>query len=172
MPRPRSEIPVGTQFSPALIQLRPFLRALRKHSGNQKALRAAIWTPPVHRKSTSTPASSRRANLPLEAAVQYGLLKRRSYVATKLARRLAKRKGSTLYEDFARHILLKCGGLRVVEAVEQMQRDDLEVTGDSLARYLTQQGFRVTEHNTAINTLRMWLARAGLFPQTGWTVNE
>ena len=55
-----------------------------------------------------------------------------------------------------------------------MRADGLKVTGDSLAEFLSSQGFRVTVHNTAVNTLRMWLAEAGLFP-TGraraWDVN-
>ena len=172
MPRPPSDIPVGTQFSPKLIRLMRFLQAISRHSGDQGALQAAIWTPPVHLKSSAVPASRRRANLPLEAAVQYGLLQPRTYVASDLARRLVNLPGPALFEAFARHILLERGGLRVVEAVEQMQLDGLEVTGDSLARYLTAQGFRITEHNTAINSLRMWLAKAGLFPERGWAVDQ
>jgi hypothetical protein len=173
-----SEIPVGTQFSPALINLKAFLAAVRLHSGNRLALQGAIWTPPVHKKRSGIPNSRRRANLPLEAAVQYGLLEARTYKSTELTRRLAKLSGRKLREAFARHILLNRGGLRVVEAAEQMQMDnaaglsDLEVTGDSLARNLTAQGFRVTEHNTAINSMRMWLAEAGLFPSRGWEVNR
>lgn len=158
---------------PALIKLEPFLQALCKHSGSPEALRGAIWKPPVHRKRTSIPESHRTANLPLEAAVQYGLLERKTYKATDLTRQLASLSGQKLRRAFARHILLTCGALRVVEAVEQMQLDrdaglsDVEVTGDSLARHLSAQGFRVTEHNTAINTMRMWLAEAGLFPKGG-----
>ena len=177
MRKAASDIPVGTQFTPALIDLQAFLAALSTYGGNRGALQAAIWSPPVHRKRSSIPKSTRRANLPLEAAVQYGLLKPRTYEVTQLAQALAKLSGRTLREAFARHILLHCGGLRVVEAAEQMQMDkaaglsDVEVTGDSLARYLSAQGFRVTEHNTAINSLRMWLAEADLFPQRRWEVD-
>lgn len=172
MPKVPSDIPVGTQFSPALINLKPFLQALCAHSGNREALQAAVWKPPVHRKRITVPSSHRTANLPLDAAVQYRLLEGKTYTVTDLARQLVKLSGQELREAFARHILLNLGGLRVVEAVEQMQLDrdaglsDVEVTGDSLARHLSAQGFRVTEHNTAINSMRMWLAEAGLFSQT------
>ena len=44
-------------------------------------------------------------------------------------------------------------------------QDGLEITGDTLASYLSEQGFRVTIHNTAINSMRLWLAKAGLFPE-------
>lgn len=102
--------------------------------------------------------------LPLEAAVQYGLLEPETYKASSLSLRLAAIEGEEeFYAAFSRHILLNLGGLRVVEAIQEMLADQRPVTGDTLAQYLTDQGFRVTVHNTAINTLRMWLAKAGLF---------
>ena len=52
-----------------------------------------------------------------------------------------------------------------------MRLDGLPITGDTLAQYLTHQGFRVTVHNTAINTMRMWLAKAGVFEKRPWNVN-
>jgi hypothetical protein len=171
-----SEIPVGTQFSPKLISLPDFLAAVSRHGGDRAALQAAIWKPPVHRKRTGVPKSHRTANLPLEAAVQYGLLERRTLEATSLAKDLANLTGAELSDAFARHILLNCNGLRVMQAVEQMQADRRtlageDVTADSLARNLSAQGFRVTEHNTAINSMRMWLAEAGLFSLRGWDVD-
>lgn len=62
-----------------------------------------------------------------------------------------------------------------MQAVQQMEADGLNVTADSLAEFLTSQGFRVTVHNTAINSLRMWLAQAGVFPtgrSRAWALNE
>lgn len=172
MPGPASAIPVGTQFSPALLDLGKLLAALVDHSGNRDALQKALWSPPVHLKPPhGVPASRRRANLPLEAAAQYGLLEKGSYTATHLAVRLSGLPIAELADEFARHILLNVGGLRVVEGVQQMQADGLKVTADDLSKYLTDQGFRVTVHNTAINTLRMWLARAGIFPEKGWAVD-
>jgi len=169
--RPVSDIPVGTQFSPDLIDLYEFLKAVIKHGGNKQDLEKATWSTPVHLKHASIPTSYRRASLPLEAAVQYGLLTAETYEATDLAKSLAALPRDQLDEEFARHIMLRLGGLRVVEACQQMKIDNIPITGDSLARYCTQQGFHVTEHNTAINTLRMWLAKAGIFPKRGWDVS-
>ncbi len=45
------------------------------------------------------------------------------------------------------------------------------ITGDTLSNYLTSQGFLVVEHNTAINSMRMWLAKVGLFSPRGWDVD-
>ena len=174
MPSQPSDIPVGTQFSPALIDLSAFLAAIIECTGDKPAMLEAIRSSPVRAKPYASPPTRRQASLPLEAAIQYGLLDR-SYRATDLARDLVDLEGSDLHDAFARHILLNLGGLRVVEAAQEMEHEGRPVTGDSLAGYLTDQGFRVTVHNTAINTLRMWLAEAGVFPETrhrAWEVDE
>lgn len=163
----RSRIPVGTQFSPDLVDLRAFLRAAIAHSGDLPALSKAAIAAPVRTKPYGKSPTRRMLGLPLEAAVQYSLLTERSYEATDLTRALLALPDDQVYKEFARHILLKLGGLRVVQATEEMLLDGIPITGDTLARYLTDQGFFVAEHNTAINTLRMWLAKAGLFPAKG-----
>jgi len=40
-----------------------------------------------------------------------------------------------------------------------------------MSRYLTGQGFQVGEHNTQINSHRMWLAKVGVFSERGWEVD-
>jgi restriction endonuclease len=162
-----SAIPVGTQFSPALFDLGAFARALVAHSGDKARLQDAIWQPGVRIRAPKRRPTKRGKSLPLEAAVQYGLLEKGSYAVTDLARKLAALSPPQLYEEFSRHVLLNCGGLRVIHGIQEMAADGRAVTGDELAAYLTSQGFRVTVHNTAINTLRMWLAKAGLFPEEG-----
>lgn len=162
-----SQIPVGTQFSPDLINLSAYAKMTVAHNGNVAALRDAVVKSPVRTKPYASPPTARMKGLPLEAGVQYGLLTEGSYAATDLAKELATLGEPQIYERFARHILLNLNGLRVVEAAQEMALDRRAITGDTLAQYLTDQGFRVTIHNTAINTLRMWLGKAGLFPDGG-----
>ena len=173
MPRKASAIPVGTGFTPALIDLPAFLEVLVEHSGEPEALEAAVWQPHV-RRLTDEPPTPRTRSLPVEAAIQYGLLTK-DREATELARSLRALEPTDLYRRFAQHILLRHGGLRVVEGIRQMQADGLRVTGDSLAQFLSAQGFTVSVHNTAINTLRMWLSLAGVFPKgraNAWQISE
>lgn len=161
----RSEIPVGTGFSPNLVDLPSYMDAIVAHSGDEEALEEAINSPPVW---IGTPRTTRRTRRhPMEAGIQYGLLAQGTYEATDLAHRLSTLDEESLYKAFARHIVLNLGGLRIIEAAQEMEMDGRSITGDSLARYLTNQGFRVTEHNTAINTLRMWLGKARLVPESG-----
>ncbi len=169
MPGTPSSIPVGTQFSPALFDLGAFVAALVRCSGSKGAIQDAIWVSPIRLKPHKSPTRRMKA-LPVEAAVQYGLLDG-TYSATPLTRQLAVLRPPKLYEEFAHHILLKRGGLRVVEAVQQMRDEGRRITGDTLAEYLTDQGFTVTIHNTAINTMRMWLEKAGVF-LAGWDIDS
>lgn len=168
----KTAIPVGTQFSPALFDLASFLKVLVAHTGNRSQIQDAFWAPPVHLTKTAIPASRRTASLPLEAAAAYGLMERKTHKATPLAVELSALQGPALYAAFARHILMSCGGLRVVDAAQRMRDDGLQITGDTLAQYLTDEGFPVTVHNTAINTLRLWLAKGGVFSEGGWDVDQ
>jgi site-specific DNA-methyltransferase (cytosine-N4-specific) len=167
---------VGSQFTPRLVDLAGFVQAIVAKSGDQQAMATAVWQPGVRIAPKTGQVTKRVRNLPLEAAIQYGLLSK-SYEATDLARMLATLKPAALYQAFGRHILLELGGLRVTQGIDEMIRAGQVVTGDSLARYLTQQGFNVGEHNTQINSMRLWLAEAGLFAKgvrtsSAWTINR
>src|SRR5881396_606630 len=83
----KSDIPVGTQFSPNLVSLKAFLAAIIRCSGDKVGMEAAVWDAPVRTPPASRP-TRRRRSLPLEAARQYGLLDE-AYKATDLALRLA-----------------------------------------------------------------------------------
>lgn len=171
-----SRIPVGTQFSPDLLSLPHLVAALIANAGDRQAITDAIGSPPVRKERQPDGGTRRTRSLPVEAAVQYGLLAKESLTPTTLTHSLALLSEEEQYKQFAKHILLECGGLRVVQATQEMLGDGHVITGDSLARYLTSQGFPVTEHNTAINSLRMWLSKAGVFPSTGrgtpaWTAD-
>lgn len=168
--RSASAIPVGTQFTPDVIDLRAFLDAICTQSGKSD-LEAVIWKAPVRIKPREQPPTKRLRSLPLEAAVQYGLLTKQ-YEATPLAHELRGLSDNEIFRAFARHIMLRLGGLRVVEAAQQMKLDGLGVTGDTLAGYLTDQGFNVGVHNTQINSLRLWLERAGVFRRRRFDVDD
>jgi hypothetical protein len=166
----KSQIPVGTQFSPALISLTNLVPALIANQGDRQRLLDAINSSPVRISAKEGRSPTRRTrSLPLEAAVQYGLVEKGTLLATELTHALAKMDEAEQHDAFARHILLKLGGLRVAQGAEEMLADGRQINGDNLARHLTEQGFFLGEHNTAINTLRKWLAKAGVFPESGKT---
>jgi len=166
-----SDIPVGTQFSPGLIDLSAFAEACVVHSGDKRALGSLVWQPPVRIAPVDKEPTDRRRSLPLEAAVQYGLLTPGEYEATDLAIELVKLPSDEGLRAFVRHVLLRRNGLRLVEMAERMDLEGLEITGDKLAAYCSDRGFNIVVHNTAINTMRMWLAKVGVFIGRGWKVD-
>src|SRR5438309_11388485 len=103
MHRPESDIPVGTQFSPSLVDLPAFVRALVAQAGNKERIEEAVWSPAVRTKAKTEAPTRRNKSLPVEAAVQYGLLTT-EYDVTPLARRLAVLDSTQIYEEFGKHI--------------------------------------------------------------------
>jgi site-specific DNA-methyltransferase (cytosine-N4-specific) len=170
--RTKSRIPVGSQFTPKLTNLGTFLDAIVRLSGDKEAMASAIWKPSVRKDGKKNPTPRNRL-LPLEAAKQYGLLTGK-YQATGLAIQLSNLGDHDRKQAFAKHILLELGGLRVVQGIQDMAHQGKKITSDALARHLTAQGFVVGEHNTQINSLRLWLAEAGVFPdpRRPWHVDQ
>src|SRR3989338_6530011 len=125
-----SRIPVGTQFSPDLVNLSAYAKMIVEHSGNIEVLHEAVVKSPVRIKAYASPPTPRMKGLPLEAGVQYGLLTEGKYEATDLTRKLASLWEPEIYEVFSRYILLNLGGLRVVEAAQEMALDGRDITGD------------------------------------------
>ena len=99
----KSQIPVGTQFSPNLIDLPAYVKMVVAYSGNIDVLKEKVVLPPVRKRPYTSSPTKRMKGLPLEAGVQYGLLIERTYQATDFAKELAGLKESQIYEAFARH---------------------------------------------------------------------
>jgi hypothetical protein len=55
MPRVRSAIPVGAQFSPELIDLHEFLQALVVTSGDRDQMVDTVWKPTVRTDGKTNP---------------------------------------------------------------------------------------------------------------------
>ena len=161
-----SRIPVGSGFTPGTVDLPEFVKAVVAHSGDRAAIQKAVNASPVRLGKAS--ASEKTRSLPVEAAVQYGLIdKDDGFKATALAVELAALAPADLYRRFGQHIMHHHAGLRVVESIEHMRADGRKVTRNDLARHLSDHGFLVTEQNSGLTAMRGWLAEAGLFPKSG-----
>lgn len=81
---------------------------------------------------------------------------------TKVGRLLLATTGSARDDEFARHILSSCGGLRLVEAIQAFELSNQAPTMEAL-------NDRLGQHPTSknISTMRHWLARAGVLTDKG-----
>lgn len=174
-----SDIAVGSMFTPGTINLPAFLQEALACAGKKDQLVKAVNSVPVQVKTPKGAKTPRTARLPIEAAVQFGLLEEGSWLPTDLCKHLATLPEAKLYDEFARHIMLNLHGLRIVEAAQQMALDEpltgVSINGNSLAVYLSNQGLRVGVQNMQIFAYRGWLAKAGIFPlerTDAWRVSE
>lgn len=167
----KSQIPVGTGFSPDLINLKAFCEAAVRCTGDEASFRKSVWERPVRISSVKVVPTKRSSKLPIEAAVHYGILETvAGCTPTLLCKNIAAASEDIGYRILARDILLNRNGAAFVSMLRTMLSDDSVdvVTGDSIARYSTNNcGLVIAVHNTAHNTLRMYLACAGVFPLSG-----
>lgn len=172
----KTEIPYGDQFSPTQIDDFPeALGIIHDHAGDRdrivNEIAEAFFS--EHGATSSEPEAERRklAGNAVIAMKQYGLLDEDDYIPTELASELMglTDQPEELYERFAKHILLKCRGLEVVETIEVMQRAGEKITLPTLRARLEQRGLYVPPTTVYISTIRQWLARAGIFDsEAGW----
>lgn len=80
---------------------------------------------------------------------------------------LQGRPGAELDEAFARHILTRCNGYRLVEEIWRLELSAQKPRLEELARRLDRNST-----SKSISSMRAWLARAGVFPSSGYIVNE
>ncbi len=162
----KSEIPFGAQFSPNQIDLPGLLEIIHERAGSREEITRAIQdTFFANHSPTNRWKLADNTVLALRA---YGLLDDEGAQPTELASDLLKLSDepARLYEAFARHILLNCKGLVLVETVTAMKIAGEDVTLHTLQRRLRQRGLHVPRGAVHLSSMRLWLAQAGVFDST------
>ncbi|MEN0068579.1 MAG: hypothetical protein AAGA48_41060 [Myxococcota bacterium] len=75
--------------------------------------------------------------------------------------------GNRIDRAFARHILTRCNGLRLVNAIREYERRGTTPRLEQLARRLDTSGVA-----KSISSMKAWLSRAGVFDGARYSVNE
>jgi hypothetical protein len=164
------ELPFSGDFSPGIISdLGKLLRMVSKHHGDRASMTEAIRREYFSGSAAkrADPAERReqqekRANNVILALAAYGLLDLKTQSLTPVGSELlAATSFERRAELFAKHILLKCGGITVLDAVRHLQRQGTRPTKLELAKTL-RDVFRIklaraqTKHTAILN----WLALA------------
>lgn len=191
---PKSDIPFGSEFSPERgVVLADLLGILNKFDGNRSGFIRAVYERFWSRKADgSTRAAGEGkgkeetgdglsfATNTLYAVAQYGLVEIGSTKAdrdllkvTDEGRRLIALRGKPkdLHRAFARHVLIKCHGLEVLQTVRDMQTGGHRVTVPDIAEHLKERSLYVPPGGTHLNSMRQWLALAGVIRE-GWTIDQ
>jgi hypothetical protein len=159
----KSEIPFGAQFSPNQVDLPILLRIIKEKAGDREEITYAIRD-----KFFSDHASDQRWKLADNTVLSlraYGLLDKDAALPTHLALDLLDVAGDPgqLYRRFARHILIDLRGHDFVETIVAMQAATESLTLVSLRDRLEHRGLHVPRGAVHLSSMRLWLAKAGVF---------
>ena len=162
---PRSDLPFGSEFSPAQIVLPALLQLAHEHGADWKGFEVAVRDRYFAGYDTSDYNKGKLANNTKLSMRAYGLIGGEDTTLTRAGHALhdLRHDGPALYEAFARHILKNCHGMNFVQCVLDMQaaREPIDLT--RLRRWLEDRGISVPRGGKHMSTLRLWLEAAGVF---------
>lgn len=166
----KSEIPFGAQFSPNQVVLPELLDIIHRNAGDRdkiaEDIRDAFFA--THAQDSADPQVERLkiAGNTVIALQAYELLDSDTTKPTNLASELlaaARKSEDLLYERFAEHILVNLKGLVLVETLEAMQSAGDRISLPTIRKRLEQRGLYVPRGTVHISSMRLWLAKAGIF---------
>lgn len=170
---PRSDLPFGSEFSPAQIDLPVLLELADKHGADWKAFEDAVRDRYFAENKTSDYNKNKLANNTKLSLRAYGLVGEKDTTLTETGKALhdLRHDEASLYEAFGRHILKHCQGMNFVQCLLDMQAAGEVIDLNALRRWLEERGLTVPRGGKHMSTLRLWLERAGVFV-SGYRVDQ
>ena len=161
----RSDLPFGSEFSPARIDLPVLLELAHEHGADWKAFEDAVRDRYFSAHETSAYNKDKLANNTKLSLRAYGLIDRKDTTLSEVGRTLydLRDDASVLYETFARHILTNCQGMNFVQCILDMHASGEEIDLNKLRHWLQERGIAVPRGGKHMSTLRLWLEKSGVF---------
>ena len=118
----QSDLPFGSEFSPAQIDLPVLLEMAHEHAANWKAFEDAVRDRYFAGHDTSDYNKGKLANNTKLSMRAYGLIGKKDATLTETAQSLydIRADEARLYEAFSRHILQDCQGMNFVQCLLDM----------------------------------------------------
>ena len=162
---PRSDLPFGSEFSPAQIDLPVLLDLAHKHGPDWKAFEKAVRDRYFTKHKTSDYNKGKLANNTKLSLRAYGLIGAKDAMLSEIGKELYTLRNDkhVLHETFARHILKNRQGMNFVQCVLDMHAAGEEIDLNKLRRWLQERGIVVPRGGKHMSTLRLWLEKAGVF---------
>ena len=169
----RSDLPFGSEFSPAQIDLAVLLDLAQEHGADWKAFEAAVRDRYFADYNTSDYNKRKLANNTKLSMRAYGLIGKKDTTLTGTGQALyeIRKDEPALYKTFARHILKNCHGMTFVQCLLDMQVADEHINLTKLRRWLQERGITVPRGGKHMSTLRLWLETAGVFV-SGYRIDQ
>ena len=169
----QSDLPFGSEFSPAQIDLSVLLELAHDHAADWKAFENAVRDRYFAANNTSDYNKGKLANNTKLSMRAYGLIGEKDASLTETGQALYSIRAdeTILYESFARHILKGCQGMNLVQCLLDMWAAGESIDLNKLRRWLEERGIKVPRGGKHMSTMRLWLEKAGVFV-TGYRVNQ
>ena len=161
----RSDLPFGSEFSPAQIDLPVLLELAHGHGVDWRGFEDAVHDRYFAEHETSAYNRGKLANNTKLSLRAYGLIGERDATLTEVGAMLygLRRDERALYGTFARHILKNRHGMNFVQCVLDMHAAGERIDLNKLRQWLQERGIAVPRGGKHMSTLRLWLERAGVF---------
>ena len=169
----RSDLPFGSEFSPAQIDLPVLLELASEHQDDWHAFEEAVRNRYFAGHKTSDYNKAKLANNTKLSMRAYGLIGETDVTLTDIGRTLydLSHDGAALYQAFARHILQYRHGMNFVQCLLDMQAAGETINLNALRNRLGEHGIDVPRGGKHMSTLRLWLEKAGVFV-SGYRVDQ
>ena len=169
----QSDLPFGSEFSPAQIDLPVLLELAHEHAADWKAFEDAVRDSYFAGNKTTDYNKGKLANNTKLSMRAYGLIGEKDATLTETGRALydIRADEAGLYEVFARHILKDRQGMNLVQCLLDMWAAGEDIDLNKLRRWLDERGINVPRGGKHMSTMRLWLEKAGVFV-SGYRVNQ
>ena len=170
---PRSDLPFGSEFSPAQIDLPVLLDLAHTHGSDWKSFELAVRDRYFAQHETSEYNKGKLANNSKLSLRAYGLIGEKDTTLTQagLALYQLRDQEDALYAAFARHILRHCQGMSFVQCILDMEAAGERIDLNKLRHWLNERGTIVPRGGKHMSTMRLWLEKAGVFA-TGYRIDR
>ncbi len=169
----RSDLPFGSEFSPAQIELPTLLDLAHAHGADWKGFESAVRERYFEDHTTSEYNKGKLANNTKLSLRAYGLIGAKDSTLSEVGAALYDIRDDerALYKNFGRHILTNLQGMNFVQCIRDMQAAGEPIDLNKLRQWLKERGISVPRGGKHMSTLRLWLERAGVFV-SGYRVDE
>ena len=141
----RSDLPFGSEFSPAQIDLSVLLELAHRHGTDWRSFEDSVRDRYFARHKTSDYNKSKLANNTKLSLRAYGLIGAKDATLTDTGTTLydLREDERILYETFAEHILKKCHGMNFVQCILDMHAAGEGINLNKLRQWLGERGIAV-----------------------------
>ena len=170
---PRSDLPFGSEFSPAQIDLPVLLELAHQHGADWKAFEQAVHDRYFADHSASDYNKAKLANNTKLSMRAYGLVGKKDTTLTEVGEALrdARHEEAVLFEAFGRHILKRCRGMSFVQCLLDMQAAGEDINLNKPRQWLKERWITVPRGGKHMSTLRLWLEKSGVIV-SGYRVDQ